>query len=343
MPPGSPGGGWGGPAARVLAALPHMLGYVPDRSMVVAGLGHVLEGLRFDLPGPGDRPAAAAAAAHAAAVLRAAGHSRALAAGYGPEPLVAPAAAQVARAMRLAGIALDDLVRVENGLSWSYLHPGPPAGRPVPGLPAAEAARFAPVLASRSELARLLEPLPGPAAAAAREATARAARQAARMSQGRRASEGIAATRRALRAYRQGGMLTSPDDIAELAVLLAGSRVRAVAWALMTPGHSQEHRRLWADVTAWAQPGYVAAPASLLALTAWQCGLGAMANIALDRALADSPRDRAALLLRESVAAGLPPTAAVPGTTPARAAALYARPRRRAAPGRTGGGPEAGR
>jgi hypothetical protein len=34
----------------------------------------------------------------------------------------------------------------------------------------------------------------------------------------------------------------------------------------MDPGHSEAHKRLWTDVVRRAQPGYVAAPASLLAL-----------------------------------------------------------------------------
>ena len=44
--------------------------------------------------------------------------------------------------------------------------------------------------------------------------------------------------------------------------------VRDDAWARMDPRHNQAHRRLWTDVTRLAQPGYVAAPAALLAFTA---------------------------------------------------------------------------
>ena len=82
--------------------------------------------------------------------------------------------------------------------------------------------------------------------------------------------------------------------------------------------------RLWPDLTRRAQPGYAAAPASLLALTAWQAGDGAMANLALDRALADDPGYRMALLLREALAAGAPPKMAGPGMTPEQVAASYA-------------------
>jgi Domain of unknown function (DUF4192) len=37
------------------------------------------------------------------------------------------------------------------------------------------------------------------------------------------------------------------------------------------------------------RPSHVAAPASLLAFCAWQAGDGALANVALDRALDDNP------------------------------------------------------
>ena len=43
-------------------------------------------------------------------------------------------------------------------------------------------------------------------------------------------------------------------------------RVRDDAWARMDPAYQDAHRRLWIDVTRRAQPGYVAAPAALLAL-----------------------------------------------------------------------------
>jgi hypothetical protein len=59
-----------------------------------------------------------------------------------------------------------------------------------------------------------------------------------------------------------------------------------------SPGARRDaHRRLWTDVVSRAQPGYVAAPASL-AFTALQGGDGALANIALERALADTPDTR---------------------------------------------------
>jgi len=93
----------------------------------------------------------------------------------------------------------------------------------------------------------------------------------------------------------------------------------------MDPAHVAAHRRLWTDLVRRAQPGYVAAPASLLAVTAWQEGNGALANIALDRALTDTPGYSMAVLLRDALDAGVPPSLATPPMTPEQLAASYDR------------------
>ena len=76
-------------------------------------------------------------------------------------------------------------------------------------------------------------------------------------------------------------------------------------------------------MTRRAQPGYVAAPAALLAFVAWQSGDGALANVALDRALADDPGYSMALLLRQVINAGAPPSMAALPMTPEEVAASY--------------------
>ena len=82
-------------------------------------------------------------------------------------------------------------------------------------------------------------------------------------------------------------------------------------------------RRLWTDVVRRAQPGYGPAPASLLAFVAWQNGDGALANVALDRALADNARYSMALLLRDALDSGAPPSMARLPMTPEEVAAAY--------------------
>jgi Domain of unknown function (DUF4192) len=63
------------------------------------------------------------------------------------------------------------------------------------------------------------------------------------------------------------------DDAAATNYEIAGvtealQRLRAGddSWVRIDLAHLDAHRRLWIDVTRRAQPGYVAAPASLLAL-----------------------------------------------------------------------------
>ena len=111
-----------------------------------------------------------------------------------------------------------------------------------------------------------------------------------------------------------------------LALVLTRVRIRDDAWARMDPAHRDAHRRLWTDVVRRAQPGYVAAPASLLAFTAWQGGDGALANIAIERALADTPGYSMALLLGDALNAGAPPSMATPPMTPDEVTASYADP-----------------
>ena len=56
---------------------------------------------------------------------------------------------------------------------------------------------------------------------------------------------------------------------------------------------------------------------------AWQSGNGALANLALDRALADDPGYSMALLLRQAIDSGAPPSLARLPMTPEEVAASY--------------------
>ncbi len=281
----------GSPAA-LLRLVPHLLGFVPEASLVVIGVAlprdRIRVTLRYDLPDPPEPDLAAEIAAHALGVLSAQRLTAAVAVGYGPEPLVAPVAREVREAAWQAGIDLKEFLRVADGRYWSYVC-GNEKCCPAEGVPfdataadPAEAEALAAVgdrvLAGRAAVAARVAPLGGIAAESMRQATRRAeqhvarllakVRKSARLGAARQmiAAEGLAAVGAIIARYRDGGRFTTDDEIARITVALRDLRVRDDAWARMDPGHSGAHQRLWTNVVRRAQPGYVAAPAALLAL-----------------------------------------------------------------------------
>jgi hypothetical protein len=337
----------GSPTA-LLRLVPHLMGFVPAASLVVIGVApprdRIRVTLRYDLPDPPGLGVSADLAAHAVGVLQAQQLTAAVAVGYGPETLVTPVAEGLRDAAGRAAIDLHEFLRVAGGRYWSYVC-GNEACCPAAGVPfdaaadPADAAALAsvggPVLASRAELTARVAPLDGIAAESMRQATRRAEQHVARLlSKVRKSSrlgaarqmiaaEGLAAVGAMITRYRGGGRFTSDDELARITVALRDLRVRDDAWARMDPAHAEAHRRLWTDVVRRAQPGYVAAPAALLGFVAWQSGEGALANVALDRALADDPRYSMATLLRQVITAGAPPALARLPMTPEEVAASY--------------------
>ena len=327
-----------------LAVIPHLLGFHPSRSMVVVGLdarrGRIVLAFRYDLPDPPDAARSRDIAEHAVAVLRKRRIKTAIAAGYGEGTLVTPVAEQLRTGLRGAGIALRDLLRVQDGRYWSYVctDPGccPPEGVPfdTSAHPAGAAMTAAgmPARPDRASLAGSVAPLTGRAAESMGQATERAVQRAA----GLMASSsppgswwlvveaGREAVRAAISIYRHGGRITDHDQLAWLTVTIADVRVRDDAWARMEPRHRADHQRLWTDVVRHACEPYVPAPASLLAFTAWQSGDGALANVAIERALAADPEYSMAHLIGQALDAGLPPSAARLPMTPEEVEASYA-------------------
>ena len=352
-----------GSVAGFLAVIPHLIGFHPSQSMVVVGLdarhGRIAVAFRYDLPDPPDRARAREIAVHVIGVLKKRQIRTVIAAGYGPGTLVTPVAESIRTAARGARVALRDLLRVEDGRYFSYVCRDPrccpPEGVPFDGpahpAAAAMAAAGLPACPDRASLAASLAPLSGLEADSMARATQRALRRARDLRAtssarsagpgrpGRSAGSagpgrpagarevtdaGRTAVRDAIAAYRRGGQITDHDQMAWLAVSLADIRVRDDAWARMDPGHRFAHRRLWTDVVRHACEAYVPAPASLLAFIGWQSGEGALANIAIDRALAADPGYSMAHLIGQALDAGLPPSAARLPMTPEEVEASYA-------------------
>lgn len=151
-----------GSPAELLAIVPHLLGFVPQASLVVMGTepprGRVKVTLRYDLPDPPGAGVAADIAAHAVGIVGSQQLEAMTAVGYGTETLVDPVAYALRDAAGEAGITLRDVLRVEGGRYWSYACGDeaccPAAGTPFDPAASSAAATMAaagmPVLADRA-------------------------------------------------------------------------------------------------------------------------------------------------------------------------------------------------
>ena len=101
------------------------------------------------------------------------------------------------------------------------------------------------------------------------------------------------------------GQPVDDEHAATLTVLLelpslwefAARRTNGEAWQMT----------MWSDLVRRAEPQFTAPAATLLALCALQAGHGALASMAVDRALGADPQDRFAQILERAIAAGIDP------------------------------------
>jgi hypothetical protein len=305
--------------ADILAAVPYMLGFHPSDSVVVLGLRQ--EALVFQLRG--DLPRREEVAEYAGYYARLVKRQRVTAAmliGYGEGGAVTPVLMATARRLHRLGIAIPEMLRAHGGRYWSYVCgsadccPADGTRYDVASSPVAAQATVSGrvALPSRTELERRFAPVAGAARTAMRAATARAGERLADLV-GARPEEGIAAllapgraaVDAALARHRAGGRLAD-DELAWLSVLLGCTPVRDHAWRAQG-GDLGVHVSLWVDVLRRAQPEFAAPPAALLGFAAWRAGEGAVASIAVDRALHADPDYPMARLLDHALRHGLSP------------------------------------
>ncbi|WP_116244678.1 DUF4192 domain-containing protein [Nocardiopsis sp. FIRDI 009] len=309
----------------VIAVLPYLAGGPPDPGIAVLALrnGRVHAVLCADLDGDGIPPGSRSAPP---AVDRAAaeGCDTLLVVAFGPPELVTPHVDGLLAAARGRGMTVLDALRVTDGRYWSYTCSDtsccPPEGTVVDvdrsTAPADAVLRgitpLAPFHTAVPDAARvrsLLEPVSGPVGAAVAEAAAEVAARV-RGRDGRDCDGlvdlGLPAVRAAVRAeYRSEGV-TDPGEVAALGVYLTHTRVRDEVWARITAASAQAHQRLWSRVARHVPEHLRAAPASLLAVAAWQRDDRALASAALDVALDADPGYSMALLMSRALAWGLP-------------------------------------
>ncbi|RBY83571.1 DUF4192 domain-containing protein [Geodermatophilus sp. TF02-6] len=328
-------------AGGIAAALPHLVGFHPHESLLLVALGGPSGGrvgltVRADLPPRGRSAAVAAALARSVAtddpgrvlvavVSESADESEPLpgqpvgevVAGLPHRDVVHEAVVALAE----QGIPVHDAILVRAGRWWSYdcPHPccEPGAGAPLPGgaseLAAASVVSGVVVERDRAALEARIARLDGPAAAAMETVTwrlvdhrARAAR-ADRDAEARRSWDTVVRSVRRCRPGAADASRLADGDVAGVLWALADVRVRDRALTLALGDDAAAAEVLWTECTRRAPAPLDAAPATLLAVSAWLRGDGAMANVALDRALDSRPTYELARLLARGLAACLPP------------------------------------
>ena len=327
---------------EVAAALPALLGFRPRESAVLISLtgsrtGRVGLTVRGDLPAAGEEVAAADLLVRSLCTDRPGGAllvvvseapdvpaSRADGRARDGGPAGLPhrgLVREVVAALARGGVPVRAALLVRAGRWWSYDCPraccAPEAGTVLPGgvtaLEAASVATGMVVERDRSDLVRRIAAPSRPARAAmaatcdvvAVECSARIAEVGSAAMAEESWAAVIAAAGRCRPA--SSGQALGDRDIARVVWGLRDRDVRDRALELGIGPDAPAAEILWTECTRRAPGPLAAAPATLLAVSAWLRGDGAMANVALARALEAEPSYTLALLLGRALAECLPP------------------------------------
>jgi hypothetical protein len=277
---------------------------------------------RADLPAPSDAVALAAALAARMAGEDPSGVVLAIVS-EAPDPPGDLPHRDLVHALVLAlaarSLPLRDALLVRRSRWWSYdcPHPccAPRAGTPLPsGTSALEAATVYEgrvVADDRAALAGRIAPAGDPLGVMAAETLRVGSECSARIA--RDGWEAVveeswtAVTEAVARCRQEAGGALTPAEVARIAWGLRNAAVRDRVLALALGDDAAPAERLWTECTRRAPAPLDAAPATLLAVSAWLRGDGTLAGLALDRARDSDPRYTLAGLLEEALAAGVRP------------------------------------
>jgi hypothetical protein len=310
------------------AGIPHLLGFHPANSVVVISLTgpngrRVGLTMRADIPAPrNDR----ALAQQLATGVRTDDPDGVVLAVVSEAPNEADDTElphqhlvhELTMAMTSAGSPVRDVLLIRSGRWWSYDCPHrccePTAGTALPtGVTELEVATVASgvvVARDREEVMARLEPAPGRRAMGDAVLRAASERVVDILERGRDAvREEATAAIAAAAAGPRGipGPRLSDDDLARMVWALRDSVVRDAALDFALGPDAAGAEALWMECARRAPAPLDAAPATLLAVSAWLRGDGATAAIALERALASEPDYALARLLSQALASCLSP------------------------------------
>jgi hypothetical protein len=288
----------------VLAAVPLVLGFVPDESVVMLTFGgeHTFHA-RLDLPRTAEERRGAAEALLGPA--RRHRVRRVLFVLYAADRDAARACARVlVRTFHRGGVDVVDVLRSAGGC-WSRLPPDgmEPESTATPYdltghlFTAQSVASGRVTRGSRNELAATIEPEPARVAAAADALEGSVTDDADPAGWLPDLVAGLVAARAA----------PDPPTTARLLAALAGPAGRDAAMSGLTRALAEERLPLFSSLVRAAPPHLLAPAASVLAFLAWLSGDGALAWLALDRAAAGDPPCSLAGAVAEALELALPP------------------------------------
>jgi hypothetical protein len=325
--------------ADLVEAVPYVLGYHPDDSLVAFAMrgprSRLVFTMRLDLP-PTDLPPDGQVSV-ANAVARYLSHARAddaVLVVYGdtgevldglPHRDLIRCAGQSLAARR---IHVKDALYVAAGRWWSYSCDDPTCcpseGTPVRAdgcSPVAAAATYAGLVAlpDRAAVERMLEPVGFLAARGMQQAIARIDKQLSVSITESGCVEAVRAeSLRLLSAAVDDGAALSDDEAARLLVGLDDIAVRDACCEWACGDRGQRALSLWVQLARRAVPPYDTVPLFLAGWFAWHSGNATLARVAVNRCLATNPAYSFALLLRQALDGAVNPAELAVATPPRR-------------------------
>ncbi len=302
----------------LLAAVPFMVGYHPKDSLVAMALreNKVVMAMRVDFP---TEDLMVTTSSTIASHLIREGASEAIVVGYLPSAVhhIDPLA-QLREVIAAHGVLIKECIEVRAERFRSTLCADiaccPPAGNPLPSLSdsrvtAEQVAAGNPLpFLDLDEMKRSLAAQPldkelGRAIKKLSEIDYDSDEVTALQREGANAINELALE------FSKEGRSQNKALIALVLVRLLDLQIRDYAMGMATEATSEQLWDMWRWLLRIAPRGYVAPVAVIFATISYERGDGALAQRALDRAFADSPKYQMAKLLRRTFAAGWPPSA----------------------------------
>jgi uncharacterized protein DUF4192 len=307
---------------ELLQAVPYLLGFHPQDSLVLIGLDddRLVVTARLDLVDA----CAPGVVAHTLDAMVRGGSTAVLAAIYDDAPAMVGAAAVASHAdlvgeVTRAGCDLLEILLVSDGrwLSLMCSEPDccPDEGHALPTEPSAfaAAATYDGVVAlpDRAALEAVLDPLPTADRNALSPLIAEAENAAVAAALGHSARRLERSTKRAIfTAAREsdlpGWRGLDAETVARFGAGLSGIALRDAVWTAVDD-ERLDGRPLWRELARRLPAPYSAAPLFLFGWAAWRSGDGTLAGIAAERAVASDPGYSAADLLLAALSHGIDP------------------------------------